>query len=156
MSLKFPKSVNCAVYLVMFSTLIVLGLPFVLGGTSLSTLHSEAYAQGSGEVTVAEMVLSMGIFKRQPVGPTTQVSLEQGRIYTWTRIKAQNPPTSIKHVYYHLGKKIVEVPLEINASSYRTWSYKSLPGTWALGQWRVEVLSADGTLLASKDFTVVR
>ena len=156
MNLKSAGKGRRVVYPVLLSLTIVLGLPLILGGISTTPLDFRAYAQDQGEVKVVEMALCLGIFNLEPVGKATEVSLEQGRIYTWTRISAQNPPTSIKHVYYHLGKKFVEVDLDVKSSSYRTWSYKSLPSTWALGQWRVEVLSATGNLLASEDFTVVK
>lgn len=133
---------------------IIIPLLLLLEPGPLSPKNIKAYAQDSEEVTVVEVVLSKGISDGEPLEPTAQVSLSQGKIYTWTKVKANNTPTFIKHVYYHKGKKLTEITLDIKFPSFRTWSEKTLKGNWTLGQWRVEVISADEKLLASKEFTV--
>lgn len=126
----------------------------LLESGALSPENIKAYAQDSEEVTIVEMVLSKGISDGEPLEPAAQVSLSQGKIYTWTKVKANNTPTFIKHVYYHEGKKLTEITLDIKFPSFRTWSEKTLKGNWTLGQWRVEVISPDDKLLVSKEFTV--
>jgi hypothetical protein len=133
---------------------LISGLFLVLSVIPLSSRDDIAYAQDPGETIVAEMVLCKEVLNMEPVEPISEVSLSDGRIYTWTKIKASSPPTFIKHVYYHEGKKVAEVTLDIKYPTFRTWSYKTLKGRWMIGKWRVEVLSSDDTLLASREFTV--
>lgn len=133
---------------------IIIPLLLLLESGPLPLKNIKAYAQDSEEVTVVEMVLSKVIADGEPRESTATVSLSQGKIYTWTKVKADNTPTFIKHVYYHEGKKLTEITLDIKFPSFRTWSEKTLKGNWTLGRWRVEVISADEKLLASKEFTV--
>ncbi len=155
MNPKFTKKGNRLVGLALFSLIVVIGLTLSPGGALVSPESFKAYAQDSGEVVVVEMVLCKDVVDREPYEPTAEVSLSEGKIYTWTKIKASNPPTFVKHVYYLQGKNVAEVTLNITYPTFRTWSSKTIKGNWMLGQWRVEVISADETLLASKEFTVV-
>src|SRR3989304_5024811 len=87
---------------------IIIPLLLLLESGPLSPKNIKAYAQDSEEVTILEMVLSKGISDGEPLAPAAQVSLSQGKIYTWTKVKANNTPTFIKHVYYHEGQKVTE------------------------------------------------
>lgn len=135
-------------------SVLISGLFLTLSVIPLSSRDNMAYAQDPGETIVAEMVLCKEVFNMEPMEPISEASLSDGRIYTWTKIKAGTTPTFIKHVYYHGGKRVGEVTLDVKYPTFRTWSYKTLKGRWMIGKWRVEVLSSDETLLASREFTV--
>ena len=72
------------------------------------------------------------------------------RVYTWTKITAEQPPVKIKHVYYAGGKQVGEVELTVNSSPYRVWSSKAV---WP-GSWKVEATDEAGNVLATVEFTV--
>ena len=55
--------------------------------------------------------------------------------------------------WYRDGEEMARVELAVNSPDWRTWSSKELAGTEA-GNWRVDVLSAAGDVLATKEFTV--
>lgn len=75
-----------------------------------------------------------------------------GRVYAWTEIAGAGEPTTITHVWYVDGQKVAEIPLKVRGQRFRTWSAKRI---WP-GEWKVEVLGADGNFLGEESFTVER
>lgn len=75
---------------------------------------------------------------------------DTARVYTWTKVTAEQPPVKIKHVYYAGGKQVGEVELAVNSSPYRVWSSKAV---WP-GSWKVEAADEAGNVLAALEFTV--
>ncbi len=61
--------------------------------------------------------------------------------------------TEITHAWYQGDEKMSEVKLAVKYPSTRTWSYKTIPED-GKGDWRVDVISADGTVLKSLAFKV--
>ena len=101
-------------------------------------------------IKVEKIVTATGVENREPVGEAVSFDKTAGKVYTWTRITAEQVPARIKHVYYADNKKVFELELNINASPYRVWSNKTV---WP-GNWKVEVTDEAGTVLASIEFTV--
>jgi len=101
-------------------------------------------------IKVEKIVTASGVEKREPVDEAAAFGGDTSRVFTWTRITAEQPPVKIKHIYYFAGKQVGEVELSVNSSPYRVWSSKAV---WP-GSWKVEVTSEDGTVLATAEFTV--
>ncbi|MGH7228418.1 MAG: DUF2914 domain-containing protein [Nitrospiraceae bacterium] len=99
---------------------------------------------------VEKIALGTGVESRELVGEATEFDVSVGRVYCWTKVIAQNVPTTIKHVWYDNEENAAEVPLNIQYPSTRTWSNKVIRP----GKWRVDVVSETGDVLASTDFTV--
>ena len=78
-----------------------------------------------------------------------------GRYYYLTRLAA--PATlEVEHRWYRGDRLVQSVPLTIRASSgsgFRTYSRQTVPEAQP-GEWRVEVRSQQGTVLAEERFTV--
>lgn len=104
--------------------------------------------QPAAAVKVEKIVNAAAVEKREPVGEA--VSFAAGKVYTWTRVTAENVPARIKHVYYKDGKKAAEIELSVNTSPCRTWSAKTVTP----GSWKVEVTDEAGNVLTSAEFTV--
>jgi len=104
----------------------------------------------AAEIKVEKIVTALSVENREPVNETAVFDKPAGRVYTWTRITTTEAPVKIKHIYYVGGKKMTEVELNINAKTYRVWSYKAI---WP-GSWKVEVTDESGKVLAAADFTV--
>ena len=62
-------------------------------------------------------------------------------------------PDTVTHVWYHEGKTMARVDLNIGSADWRTWSSKRILPSWT-GSWEVKVLDADGMVLASAGFVV--
>ena len=101
-------------------------------------------------IKVEKLVTAAGVENREPVDESAAFDKTAGKVYTWTKITAEQVPTKIKHVYYADNKKVFELELSVNGSPYRVWSNKTV---WP-GNWKVEVTDEAGTVLASAEFTV--
>jgi cytoskeletal protein RodZ len=104
--------------------------------------------------SVVEIKAGSSIRDRIPQGVGNSFEWSTDRIYIWTRIKCDNPPASIRHVYYFKGEKVNDILLNIRSSDWRTWSFKTLSNKRYIGPWRVDVTSADGNLLQSIYFEI--
>ncbi len=80
-------------------------------------------------------------------------SAEEGSVFCLTRLANMAAPTTVTHVWYHEGKTMARVELNVGGATWRTWSSKRILPAWT-GQWEVKVLDADGMVLASAGFTV--
>ena len=82
-------------------------------------------------------------------GPSDRYTVGQ-RVSFVTRVSGGNPGERIRHVWMRDGKVEQSIRLRLGASSYRTYSTKTLgrPGAWA-----VEARDEQGNVLARADFT---
>ena len=106
------------------------------------------------KLKVIEATVCSNIKNRIPQGFGDSFEWSTERIYIWTRIKCERPPSSIKHTYYFKGQKVNDILLKIRTSDWRTWSYKSLLSKHYIGPWRVDITSVDGKLLQSIEFEI--
>jgi hypothetical protein len=78
-----------------------------------------------------------------------------GRIVFYTQVKSATA-TTIEHRWYQGDRlrQALQLPIQANpGAGYRTYSRFTI-STEAVGEWRVELRSADGTLLQEMRFTV--
>jgi hypothetical protein len=122
----------------------------VLLAQSLAAAQEKSEKAASQDLKVEKIVVATSVENREPVGESKEFEASVGTVYCWTKITASTTPAAIKHVWYLDGKKVFEIPLEINFPSTRTWSSKTV---WT-GNWKVEVTDDAGTVLASVAFTV--
>lgn len=122
---------------------------------ALLALAPLAQAQEGAALQVEEMEFATGIENRVPVGVAASFAVTVGKIYCYTKIVGAAEPTTVSHAWYFNGEEMAKVELAVNGPSWRTWSSKEMEGTGA-GAWRVDVVSAAGDVLASKEFTVTQ
>lgn len=104
---------------------------------------TEVKTEETGTTRVESIIFSEGVENRLPVGEAEQFDISVERVYCYTNIISENVPTEIKHVWYADGKKVSEVPLNVRAANWRTWSYKTV---WP-AEWTVEVVDAAGEVI---------
>lgn len=90
---------------------------------------------------------------RKVIGEAVAFSPEVERVYCFTRVHGLHPPSTVTHVWYHEGRTISRVDLNIGSENWRTWSFKSQFPGWT-GSWEVKVLNEDGMVLGSATFEV--
>ncbi|HVN67992.1 MAG TPA: DUF2914 domain-containing protein [Candidatus Sulfotelmatobacter sp.] len=115
---------------------------------------SPAAASSSG-ITVEKITLTSAITEdNQPADDLAEVAVkETPTVYCYTRVSSKDLPEKISHVWIAPGgKTIAEIKLDVSSRPSVSWSYISLYGASA-GNWEVQVRSADGNILAKKDFT---
>lgn len=110
-------------------------------------------AQENPTLTVENIQVCTSVEDRQPVGSDTSFTNNVQQLFCFTELSSDQDSTSISHVWYYNDKEMANVELSVKAQSWRTWSSKRIVVDWT-GQWRVDVLSAAGEVLASKKFIV--
>ena len=110
-------------------------------------------AQQQAGLNVPEMVITSQVTDRQPTDSLTRVDSEIGTLYCWTRITGADGEVTLDHVWYKGDVEMARVPLHVAGSNWRTWSSKNIEKIWT-GDWRVDVVTQDGTVLKSVSFSV--
>jgi len=110
-------------------------------------------AGGAAEYAVVDVKLGTGVQDREPLGVAESFKADVGRVYCWTKVTGPEGGGEITHAWYKGGEKMSEVRLALKFASVRTWSYKTLPAD-GRGDWRVDVVAPDGTVLESVEFKV--
>jgi Protein of unknown function (DUF2914) len=100
----------------------------------------------------AELAIGKSIDKNMPVDTASAFPADVGSVVAWSRVTDAEAGTKITHVWIH-GDDTSKVELNIGGSPWRTYSRKTL-GENGTGDWKVEVLDAAGTVLATKSFKV--
>ncbi|OQX92336.1 MAG: hypothetical protein B6D58_03410 [candidate division Zixibacteria bacterium 4484_95] len=107
----------------------------------------------STDLKVERIACGVGIEEREVQGEAVTFSSDTERIYCWSLITGCEEPTIVEHVWYYGGDEKARVALDVKYPRMRTWSYKTMMPEWK-GDWKVEVIDADGNLLASTEFEV--
>jgi hypothetical protein len=110
-----------------------------------------AEPKGAG-AAVADAKLGTGVVDREPEGVAESFKPDVGKVYCWTKVTGAEG-TEITHAWFKGDEKMGEVKLAVKYPSMRTWSAKTIPAD-GTGDWRVDVVAADGTVLKSLSFKV--
>ena len=110
------------------------------------------YAQESN-LAVDEMVFCSAIEERQPVASDTVFANTVENVYCFTKISGSENNQSIFHVWYYKDEQKARVELSLGSKTWRTWSSKKIVAEWT-GKWVVNVESANGAILSSKEFLI--
>ena len=121
---------------------------------SLSSQEKQMDPPVSANLKVLKASVCSGIKDRLPAGIATVFPYSTQRIYVWNQIQAEQIPSEIHHIYYFNDIKISDVTLKVRSNFWRTWSYKTIPTGSLQGQWRVDITTADGTVLKQINFEV--
>ncbi|TET89518.1 MAG: DUF2914 domain-containing protein, partial [Desulfobacteraceae bacterium] len=118
----------------------------------MSTLRE----QDKGSLTaviVEEGVICRDVLHRRPlvVGNSFKASVD--KLYCFTKIVGAQSPIEITHVWYFGNSKMAKVNLPVKSSSWRTYSSKTIHPQ-DIGDWHVEVLGPEGSVLWSLQFKI--
>jgi hypothetical protein len=116
-------------------------------------LTASVLAQEVSIITVEDIQICTSVENRQPIGTDTSFPQDVERLYCFTKLRSDRDMTSVSHVWYYNDKEMAKVDLVVNAKTWRTYSSKRILKSWT-GEWRVDILSATGELLASKEFDI--
>ena len=113
-----------------------------------------AQTQMLNDMRIIRAVAANEVINKNPAGPTDSFQWSTEKVYIWTMIECDRPPSSIRHIYYFKGQKVNDVVLKVKSPQWRTWSYKTLLDKRYIGQWRVDITSDEGNILQSVFFEV--
>jgi len=105
-------------------------------------------------IKVIKAVAAGGIQNKNAIDTGKSFQWSKGKVYIWSRIACTNPPSSIKHIYFFKEQKVSEVSLEVKSHQWRTWSYKTISDKRYIGQWRVDITTAEDKVLKTIRFEV--
>jgi len=114
---------------------------------SLALMVPSAHAEGPS----ATAVVCLKVEDRAPAGAGTTFPVEVGELACFSELRGVTGP--IHHVWFHGEENVRDIELAVKAGRWRTWSVKRIPPT-STGDWRVEVRTADGTVLATAEFKI--
>lgn len=114
---------------------------------------SLTFAQEMAAPTVDELSVCTAVEDRQPVGVNTEFGSDVGTLFCFTKVSGAAADSSISHVWYYNDKEMARIKLNVRADAWRTWSSKKIVEDW-VGNWRVDVESAAGSVLKSQAFTI--
>ena len=103
---------------------------------------------------IERIVVSTGVENRQPVGESDTFADSVGTLFCYTEIRGMGDSTTVSHVWYHGDNRRADVKLNVRGYRWRTWSTKVIQKDWT-GDWRVDIVSADGKILKSKRFRII-
>jgi hypothetical protein len=126
--------------------------PYLESATEQQTQAGRS--QAANNMRVMRVVAASDVIDKNPAGLSDSFQWSMEKVYIWTMIECEQPPSSIRHTYYFEGRKVNDVELEINSPQWRTWSYKNLLDKRYIGQWRVDITSDEGELLQRVFFEV--
>ncbi|WP_105166530.1 DUF2914 domain-containing protein [Pseudoalteromonas sp. T1lg23B] len=105
---------------------------------------------------VSRAVLTTGIADREPIDVLKE-HLEHTdfteKLFFFTEINNMQGQT-VQHLWFHQDQLMAEIPLQISAIRFRTYSSKNIMPSQT-GPWRVEVVTEQGQLLAQKSFRIL-
>ena len=107
----------------------------------------------AGSLQVQDVAVGTGVSGRVPTGISTYFDSSVGRLYAFTRITGAEEEIRVYHQWYYGDVLVADVPLSVRSGDWRTWSTKNVQPDWT-GDWRLVVVSDDGTVLGSIKFAV--
>lgn len=134
-------------------------LPLISLGLAVPNLAAQEAAavqdttQQTVQLSVAEAIITSNVVDRVPADTLTAVAADVGQVYCWTRITGAEGEVEINHVWYRGEDEVARTSLRVASADWRTWSSKKIDPSWT-GEWRVEVIGPDGTVLKTISFTV--
>ncbi len=120
---------------------------FFVAALSLAALVAFSTAQAE----VARTVVTTGVTDREPVNDLQKVPAEDQKVFFFTELRGMKGE-SVTHVWKRNGEVMAEVKFDVGGPRWRVWSSKNMLPDWT-GAWTVEVVGADGKVMASKEFT---
>jgi hypothetical protein len=122
---------------------------------AVSLLFSITATAQAANISVETASICRNVVDRAPVDEASSFPVSVGRLYCFTKIVGAETPTQVTHVWYFGDVERARVNLSIGGASWRTYSSKVIQ-EHEIGDWRVDVLDASGTVKATLIFTITQ
>lgn len=122
----------------------------IIGSLAALALLAVAAAPALGaEASVSRGQFTTSVLDREPVDNLTSIDSSTDNVFFFTEFRNMEG-TSATHRWIYNNEVKFELAFKIRGSRWRVYSQKTLPKEW-LGDWKVEVVSEDGTVIESYD-----
>jgi len=135
-----------------FVTTIMIMLLSATIAVSQDTKPTELAQATTTSTLAAEVQICTEITDRACTRGALAFDASVGKLYCWSQITGGSGEATIKHIWSHAGKVVLEVPLTIKGNRWRTWSVKNITASQT-GEWEVKVVDASGNTIKSVTFT---
>ena len=136
------------VFAVMFLCVVIVSSP--LSGEVDKSARPDSASEDIG-LRVGEMCFCAAVKDRAPIGVADTFPADIFSIYCYTRILGAKDTVAIVHSWHRGGSRVTDVKLDVRSSQWRTWSHKKM-APQLRGDWRVDVVAPDSSIIASKKF----
>ncbi|MBQ4838930.1 DUF2914 domain-containing protein [Pseudoalteromonas luteoviolacea] len=105
---------------------------------------------------ISRAVLTSGIENREPINVLKHLvepNKFQEKLFFFTEIKGLQGQV-VQHLWFHQDQLMADISLPVSTPRYRTYSSKNIMPSQT-GEWRVEVITESGQLLAQKSFRIL-
>jgi len=109
-------------------------------------------AAGGGGTEIMAAKVGTGVTNRELDGEASTFKADVGKVYCWMKVKGE-VGTKVTHAWFKGTEEMGKVELELKHSVMRTWSAKTITPEMK-GDWRVDIIGPDGSVLQSLKFTV--
>jgi len=120
---------------------------------AILTLQAAPVRGQTGNVSIQDGVICLDIVDREPTGVDTVFAADVGRLHCFTRVVGVEGTSTVSHVWYWGDEERARVQLSVRSPNWRTNSSKVIQ-EHETGQWRVDVLDADGNVLSTVRFRI--
>jgi hypothetical protein len=136
-----------------FLTIIMMMLLMATAVFAQDTKPTEPAKTAATSTMTAEVEICTQVADRACTGSATTFAANVGQLYCWSQVSGGSGEMTIKHIWSHAGKVVLEVPLAIKGNRWRTWSSKNIAASQT-GEWEVKVVDAAGNTIKAVTFTV--
>ncbi len=112
----------------------------------ISTCFGEIDKSNSFFVSAEDTVVCQEVIDREPIGAGEIFPNDIKVLNCFTRVTGAQKDTEIIHNWYFEDNLVSSVTLPVKSKNWRTFSKKSIL-LENKGGWKIEILSADGSLL---------
>ena len=105
------------------------------------------------QIETREVGIGTYVADRSLGGMQDAFDADVGRLYAFSRVVGAEEDIAIYHRWYYEEQLMAEIRLNVRSNNWRTWSSKAVMPEWT-GEWRVDVVTDDETMLHSVKFTV--
>lgn len=107
----------------------------------------------TASLSVAEMVICKSVQNRIFTHVDSVFTLPIDKLFCYTSIVGAEDTTHVSHVWYFQGEETFRKRLNVKHKTWRTWSTKTIYDKM-IGDWRVDVVDAEGSVIKSKEFII--
>jgi transcriptional regulator with XRE-family HTH domain len=118
-----------------------------------ATPPAPAASRTAAAIHVSDYGVGSGIRGHRLVG-SAESFVEGDSVVFWTLVVGGTPGDVIRHLWLHEGQVVMRADLTLGGWHWRTYSRRLL-GEGSTGQWTVEALAPDGSVLARQEFLCV-
>ena len=121
--------------------------------TVILSLSGVVSAQEVSSLKVADAAICRDVVDRQAADLGTHFEASVGKLFCFSRITGASDPIEITHVWYFGDTERAQIILSVKSTNWRTYSSKKIQ-PYEIGDWHVEVIGPDGSVLQTVEFKI--